>query len=567
MRKKLFAVVALASVLFGASAHAAITTPAGSIPNGLPARLLVGLFEESETWMKDSAVPWDVRYAYFTKGWANNWGWGPRDGAWASAFFRECDEGRFIPAVQYYQMNLEAGGGESAFYAKTQNASTMATYFADFKLMLQRAKEFGKPIIVLLEADGFGYLQQQSNNNPNAYAAIAASGMPELAGLPNTVAGWGLAFLQLRKSVGANNVVLGVHISDWASGKDIGYYSVTDPLQPEVDKVYNFLAPLGLSSNVTGATYDLLVGDPLDRDPDYYRLSQGRDMWWNTADNASISSKSFNRYAEWLRLWNVKAGKRWMLWQIPLGNSNHLNVDNNGAPRQGYKGNFPEYFFSGSTARAHQEKFASSGVIGLLFGAGATGMSSFENDIFSDGQGFMKSRAGAFLSAGGLAIPTGGSTTPPPPPPPPPTSGDTAVYNFESSTQGWSGSGAPIASVSRSTAQKYAGSSALAVQFNGSGNPMARVANPGASAGKTVTYRVFVPATGIAWIQPYVLQGAASGWAWTGNWQPVSALSKGAWNTLAVQVPANASALAELGVQFGTSGAFTGAAYIDSVSY
>ena len=43
-------------------------------------------------------------------------------------------------------------------------------------------------------------------------AAVAASGIPELAGLPNTLAGWGMAFLQLRKSMEATNAVLGVHI-------------------------------------------------------------------------------------------------------------------------------------------------------------------------------------------------------------------------------------------------------------------------------------------------------------------------------------------------------------------
>ncbi len=102
------------------------------------------------------------------------------------------------------------------------------------------------------------------------------SGLAELAGLPNTVAGWGLAFLQLRKSVGANNAVLGIHISGWASGEDIAYGSVTDSLQPQVDKVYAFLAPFGLASNVTGATWDVLVGDPLDRDSDYYKLVQDR---------------------------------------------------------------------------------------------------------------------------------------------------------------------------------------------------------------------------------------------------------------------------------------------------
>jgi hypothetical protein len=111
---------------------------------------------------------------------------------------------------------------------------------------------------------------------------------------------------------------------------------------------------------------------------------------------------SFNRYAEWLRLMNVKAGKRWVIWQIPLGNSNHLNTYNHGAPREGYKDNCPEYFFAGD--QTHLKKFADAGVITLLFGAGNPGMSSHENDTYTDGQLFMKSRAGAFLNGGGLAI-------------------------------------------------------------------------------------------------------------------------------------------------------------------
>ena len=56
-------------------------------------------------------------------------------------------------------------------------------------------------------------------------------------------------------------------------------------------------------------------------------------------------------------------------WQIPLGNSNHLNVANNNGPRQGYKDNRPEYFF-GSGTTDHMQKFADVGVIALLFGRG-----------------------------------------------------------------------------------------------------------------------------------------------------------------------------------------------------
>lgn len=543
---------------------------AGSIPTGVPARLTVGLFEDTGgTWMRNSGVPWDTRYRYFTKGWVNNWGWSGYDGSWGLSYMRECDGQGRMPAIQYYQMNGEAGGGEGQFLQKVQNASTMRSYFGDFKILMQRAKDFGKPVYVLLEADGPGFLQSQSGSNPNAYAAVAASGMPELAGLPNTVAGWGLAFLQIRKAVGANNAILGMHISGWASGKDLFHSSVTDALQPEVDKVYNFLAPLGVASNVTGSTYDVLVGDPLDRDADYYRLVLGQDRWWDASDSASISSKSFNRYAEWLRLWNVKSNKRWVLWQIPLGNSNHRNVSNDGSARAGYKDNRPEYFF-GTNGAAHRDRFASAGVIALMFGAGTGGMSWYSNDQYTDGQLFMQSRAGAFLRTGGLAIPagpSGGTSPPPPPPPPPPTS--TARYSFESGTQGWTRSAAPISAVARSTTVAADGAASLQVSFSGTGTASTYVNNPGAIAsGATVTFRLWVPAgSRIAWVQPYLLEDASRSWRWTGNWQPITALQSGVWNTITVRAPTNAGTMAQLGVQYSVSSAWTGQAYIDGVTW
>jgi len=554
----------------------------GAIPTGLPARELVGLFEDTGgTWMKSSGVPWDVRYRYFTKGWVNNWGFGAYDGSWGLGYMRECDSQRFIPAVQYYQMNGEPGGSESAFLQKVQNATTMKSYFGDFKLLMQRAKDFGKPVIVLVEADGFGFLQQQTASNSNAYGAIKDSGMTELAGLPNTVAGWGLAFLQIRKAAGANNVVLGIHISGWASGKDVAYSSVTDALSPEVDKVYAFLAPFGLAGNATGATWDVLVGDPLDRDSDYYVLVQGQNRWWDASDSASINSKSFNRYAEWVRLWNRKASRRWILWQIPLGNSNHRNVVNDGSARAGYKDNRPEYFFGNGTA--HLVKFADAGVIGLLFGAGAGGQSSYQNDTYTDGQLFMKSRAGAILSAGGVTLATGsgtgaagttgtgatggstgagggGGTTMPP--------SDTAQYNFEAGTQGWAPTGAPLTGAASSTTRAFAGTRSLAVSVAGNGAANVVVGSPTTPAGRVVSFRVWIPSgSGLSSIQPFVLQGAAGNWTWTGNWRAASSLTANAWNTITVTVPSNAAALAQLGVEIRTATSWTGTVYVDSVGW
>jgi hypothetical protein len=352
--------------------------------------------------MRDSGVQWDARYRYFTQGWVNNWGWSPYDGSWGLAYLQQCDSQGFTPVVQYYVMNGVSGWSESAFLATAQDSGKMADYFGQWKILMQRVRDFGRPAVILVEGDGFGFIEQQSGDNPNAYAAVAATGMPELAGLPDTVAGWGLAFLQLRKSVGASNAILAMDISGWGTGKDLLYFSVTDLLAPEVDKGYGFLAPLGLATNVTGDTWDLLTNNPLDRDSDYY-TTLGQNRWWDASDGATILSPSFNRYAEWLRLWNVKAGKRWVLWQIPLGNSNYLNVYNNNGPDEGYKDNRPEYFFDVG-GDAHRQGFAQAGVIGLLFGPGTGGMSFYTNDVYTDGQLFMQSRAGAFLNGGGLAI-------------------------------------------------------------------------------------------------------------------------------------------------------------------
>ena len=262
---------------------------------------------------------------------------------------QECDEQRFMPAIQYYQLFGEPGGGESATLQKVQNATTMRSYFGDFKLLMQRAKDFGKPVLVLLEADAFGFLEQQSAGNRNAYAAIAASGMPELAGLPNTVAGWGLAFLQIRKAVGANNAILGIHISGWASGKDVAYGTVTDPLQPEVDKVYNFLAPVGLAANVTGATYDVLVGIRWTAMRTTTGWSRGRTAGGTRATARRSPAGASTATRSGCGCGIGSRSKRWVLWQIPLGNSNHLNVSNDGSARGATRTTVPST--SSATAR------------------------------------------------------------------------------------------------------------------------------------------------------------------------------------------------------------------------
>jgi hypothetical protein len=372
----------------------------GSIPAQLNNEMYVGLFENRHyDWMANSGIPWNSRYMYLVPGWADNWGLeGEKNGNYAYEFLEECDALDALPYFQFYILN-DIGPRTDDLYWKTTEASLMKEYFEEYILLLNRIKEFGKPVVVMLEADGFAVLQQQTESNPNAYSAVADCGIPELANLPNTMAGWGMAFLELKQALEVDNVTLGIHISAWATREDIAYSSAELPLEPEVDKVYDFLAPMGLVPNQTGLEFDFLVADPSDRDADYFRIEQDQDKWWDPSPDASLFVPSFNRFAEWLRIWNVKTQKRWIVWQIPLGNKHHLNVPNTDQPQEGYKDNRVEYFL-GANSTQNIAKWADSGVIALLFGRGADHQAHYLNDHDNNGNLYFKPRAAAYYDRG-----------------------------------------------------------------------------------------------------------------------------------------------------------------------
>jgi len=145
---------------------------------------------------------------------------------------------------------------------------------------------------------------------------------------------------------------------------------------------------------------------------------------------------------------------------------------------------------------------------------------------------------------------------------------DRAYYNFETDTQGWSSAGENIITVSTSTAQKFAGTSALAIQINNAGFALVRVRNPSAHAGQSITFHIYLPADAkIDWIQPSAQEGAAGNWRWHGKWQPIETLALGAWNTITLDIPADAQALDAIGLELYMSQPYAGTVYIDSIDF
>jgi fibronectin type 3 domain-containing protein len=143
---------------------------------------------------------------------------------------------------------------------------------------------------------------------------------------------------------------------------------------------------------------------------------------------------------------------------------------------------------------------------------------------------------------------------------------DPTEYHFETDTQRWRSSGAQIAGVATSTTQHFGGNQSLAASFNGTtaGTSSVLVDDVNVAAGTTITFRVWIPGgSAITAVEPYL---SDYNWAWASSWY--GNLTQNAWNTLTLTVPSgHTTPLKQLGLRISTNAAWTGTAYVDSVSW
>jgi uncharacterized membrane protein YgcG len=413
----LFALILCATLLTTTDAGA--DTPgcaaAGALPAVLPSRLLFGwgAASTSDTWAAQSATKWDVEWTYLSgqagDNWYDTWGYGAADGSFADTLFSTFGGAGFIPGIHLYNMGYGHDTGDSGLLTEIQDPSWTTEYFTEFRVLMQKAKAYGQPVVIVLEGDSFGMVEMLVNNDSTTAAAVASTGLPELANLPNTVAGFGMAFLAIRKSVGATNVVMGPDTPYYASGGDIMNFPPSDTasLQSYVDYQWSFFGTLGVGPNATGDRFDFSASCPRSTDQGSY--TDGRDMW-DPSDDASADTPSMNRYIEWLNLYNQASGVRWMLHQVPMGNSQHLNIPySDSTPRSGYKDIFAEYLLQvespASTAirDEHLANLANAGVLGVLFGLSEDGELP-TNDLWLDNKPFLNTHVPLVTNSGGFAV-------------------------------------------------------------------------------------------------------------------------------------------------------------------
>jgi hypothetical protein len=407
--------------------------PQNNLPPGLPSTFWLGVANSPEdlTWMTGSGVAWNARYQYLAGGvnTGNGWAtWWPGNGDFARDYMTNSHTSGYLPVFTYYQLlqSLPHQGASEPDqdFNNLNNAGTMAAYYQDFALLLQRAATYGQPVVIHVEPDFWGYMQirirDTTNNAADIPAAVSSSGYPGVAGYPNTVQGFAWALLHLRDTI-APNVVLAIHASHWAAGPDIGLD--TNPnldVTPLAQATGHFLGTAGIFNNPAGLSHwDLIFADPSDRDADWYRLvyGDGGAHWWDATDT---TFPNFARYRTWLAALNASTGLRLMLWQIPIGNT-QMRSENNTTGH--YQDNRSVYFLGGTAP--HLPEFINAGVIGLLWGAGL-GTCTINTDAQGDGitnpppingnngtatvadddGGYLRAQAAAYYSRGALPLPT-----------------------------------------------------------------------------------------------------------------------------------------------------------------
>jgi len=332
------------------------------------ATLALGLASQPGTAAHVRAEHATWRYQYLTGGVNTGHGWSTwnPDGTFASRYVRESRDHGLTPVLTYYQLLQSHGAGDglgeaAKDLANLKDNALMKAYYDDLALALRRAGEAagGKTVVLHVEPDLWGYVEQRAGDPAQVPAAVASTGDPRLAGLPDTAAGFAQAIVRLRDAV-APKVRLGYHMSTWGTG--------VDPVQqnPSPGEVDRLAARGAAFYHALGARFDLVFSDPSDRDDGFdakVNGDHGRSRW-TTGD--------YRRDARWLADMHRATGRPLVMWQIPLGNSTLPNAWGRYRDThvQRLLGHDPRW------RRAYRD----AGVIAFLFGGGADGTTTERTD-------------------------------------------------------------------------------------------------------------------------------------------------------------------------------------------
>ena len=396
MRALLPLVLCLA--LAGSAAAAETRAPAlPPLPRGWPQTLQIGLTDPpgGAAALRASA-PFGFRYQYLAGGVDTGLGWATwnPDGTFASRFAKDSWAHHVVPVFTYYMLlqSKPAGGDEGKTdLAHLHDPALMRAYWQDVRLLFRRVRGT-QPVVVHVEPDLWGYLEQASHGD-------------DASTVPGAVA-YAQEWVRLRNAL-APNVILAYHMSGWGTRHDILYEKPSDAV------VRDYAARSARFYRSLHARFDIAFEDFSDRDAGFYDKVEGNPHTWFTPAD-------FHRHLLYGATFVRLAGVRIVPWQIPLGNTVMRAMDDTWGH---YQDNRVQWLL-GPQGRAHLHAYVRAGYAGFLFGGGADGTTCAcdaqhdgvtnpppidGNDRLSlsadDDGGYFRSRVRAYYAGGALRLP------------------------------------------------------------------------------------------------------------------------------------------------------------------
>jgi hypothetical protein len=302
----------------------------------------------------------DIRYAYLVgnadvnSSWTK---WNSPDGEFAAIVARGADAKGAIPMFDMYEFAADGDGN----FAIVNDATFMTRYWADIQLLADKIKAFGKPAIVHIEPDFWGYAQANATNGDPTKFAAKVKIAPTCGDLADDLTGLAQCAIRIFRTTSPKAAV-GLHASQWAA-----YDAKGDPDGAAVGK---FLA------QVLGGQADYIATDILDRDagcfeakPSAYDCSRGGTTGWYW-DESNATTPNFTQYLAWAKAMHDAIGLPILWWQTPMG----VPASTPGGAPNMYRDNRVHYIFS------HMREFINAGGVGACFGAGASGQTTVSTD-------------------------------------------------------------------------------------------------------------------------------------------------------------------------------------------
>jgi hypothetical protein len=318
---------------------------------GKPNRLLLGLGTQGDaddmSAIMSQNLRVDIHERYLVGVGGGDWTHWLPSGEYVTAVANDASSIGAIPLFVLYSLSPDVVGG-TLTSSNLQNSSFMTQYWNNARLMYQMIAKTGKPALVNLEPDFFGFAEQQGvyGNYDGAKTSAQVSVNPDCSSQPNNVIGLAGCLVQMARRY-ASNAYVAFPPTDWGANGNIG-------------QVVAFNNEIG-AGNADFIILQTLDGDAGCYEEQAYQCQRAGSGWY--WDESNQSHPNFNDYFATVNQYQQGIGGGRLpvlLWQNPEGVPSSSS---------GYKDHFRDnrehYFLT------HTSQVVASHIFAITFNAGS----------------------------------------------------------------------------------------------------------------------------------------------------------------------------------------------------